>query len=582
MKKTFTLLLFSITVGLLIISCTNPGQNKPQTNFDKELAWWKDAKFGMFIHWGISTLEGFEISWSRSSYGPEKYDRLAQRFNPVDFDADKWISVAENTGMKYMVLTAKHHDGYCLWDSKVNSHNIMNSPYGKDVCAQLAEAAHRRGMRLGWYFSVNEWNDSTCNHKTLNHLYMEKMKGELKELLTNYGKIDLLWFDYEGNPAAADPQSIFDYCRELQPDIIINNRLYPLHPNESHAYVGSMGMYATPEQFIGGYGDVPWESCTLSATAGWSISYWAQPHPSKNLIWQVAGSVGGNGNLLMNVSPDSLGVIHENFIDTLKLVGKWIKQNDGAIYGTKGGPWKPTVSYVSTRKDKTVNLILQEGSDIALPYSSEIDFDKAYLLSNGEDVKTRISEDTIFFSIPESAKGASNVVIRLDMKSEADKIALIPPFSTSGSLAYNKKIKASSSLSDIYMHNPECANDDDPRTRWILGRRKDYDSSSVYGHNIHFTSNEGIAIYDDCGELEVDLEEDKEVSSFKVIPASNIANAYIEYEHNSKWKTAASYTQLANGSEWETTFSTPIKARKWRLRISGGSSQTGIKEFQLF
>ncbi|MCQ2155408.1 MAG: alpha-L-fucosidase, partial [Bacteroidales bacterium] len=187
-------ILFFIVSAMLLMSCS---QNPSAPDFSKQLQWWEEARYGMFVHWGISTMEGMEISWPRESFGPEKYDSLSLRFNPVDFDANAWIDAAEKAGMKYIVLTTKHHDGFCLWDTKTTEHNIMNTPYGKDVLKQLADAAHERGMRLGWYWSVRQWDDANCSNADpeLNNLYIEKMKTQLKEILTNYGKIDLLWFD---------------------------------------------------------------------------------------------------------------------------------------------------------------------------------------------------------------------------------------------------------------------------------------------------------------------------------------------------------------------------------------------------
>jgi len=568
---------YLVVLFALLLAC---GKAEVPTagEFDSELAWWKEARFGMFIHWGLSSLMGEEISWSRSGYGAEKYDRLALRFNPTLFDADKWVSVAEEAGMKYMVLTAKHHDGFCLWDSKANPHNIMETPYGNDVCKQLADAAHKRGMRIGWYFSCREWCDSTCSAKGLNDIYIEKMKGELHELLTEYGKIDLLWFDYEGNPSPADPKEIFDYCRSLQPDIVINNRLYPLHPNESHAYTGSVGMYATPEQFVGGYGQVPWETCsTSSSSRQWSIRFNDAPRPSADMIWELIGAAGGNGNLLMNVGPDSLGVIGDDYAAALKEMGDWIKANDGVLYGTVGGPWKPTPDCVSTRNGKTVTIISRHGADLALPYKDEIKFERAYVLSDGLEVVTETVQDTIFFKIPDEDKGKDNLAIRLDMENE--DIALISPFSTSGSLAYGKSCSASSSLSEDYMHCPSSAFDDSNATTWIAGRRADYDSSAFYGHLVHFTSPEGIAAFDSEGWLQVDLGKAESVSSFKVIVNSSIGHIELQCQKEGNWVTVASAGNVSG--TWENAIE-PSKAQLWRLDMSEGGSQFGIREFQLF
>lgn len=574
MKKIYVL--FAV---LFLLACQTTVAPRSEEAFSENMSWWKDARYGMFVHWGLSSLMGGEISWSRANYGAEKYDRLAMRFNPVNFDPDKWISVAEDAGMKYIVLTAKHHDGFCLWDSKANPHNIMTTPYGQDICRQLADAAHRRGMRLGWYFSCREWCDSTCGAEGVSDVYIKKMKGELHELLTSYGKVDLLWFDYDGYPCPADPAEIFEYCLSLQPDIIINNRLYPLHPNESHAYTGSVGMYATPEQFVGGYGEVPWETCSTSSTSRqWAIRFNDAPRPSEDMVWELIGAAGGNGNLLMNVGPDSLGVIGDDYVSALARMGDWIRKNDGVLYGTVCGPWKPTADYVSTCGPKGVNIITRHGMNLALPCTEKMNINSAYVLSDGSKVETIVRNDTVFFNIPSGNVGADNLVIRVEMENgEAGPVA---PFSTSGSLAYCKPSSASSSLSSKYMHCPSSAFDDSKATKWIMGRRQDFDSSAFYGHIVHYESPEAIAsTFDTEGWLEVDLCGEETVSSFKVVFDGVIGHMELCRKTGDLWETVAQADSVSG--TWEGTI-TPVSGGQWRLNIKGCANQAGIYEFQLF
>ena len=180
----------------------------PQQKADR-IRWWREGRFGMFIHWGPVSLEGTEISWSRGGerrgiegkgeIPVEVYDNLYRKFNPVQFNAKEWVSIARSAGMKYMVLTAKHCDGFCLWRSKVDDYNIGNSPFQRDVCGELASAAHEAGMRIGWYYSPMDWRDPDCRTER-NDIYVKKMQGHLRELLGSYGRIDLLWFDADGGP----------------------------------------------------------------------------------------------------------------------------------------------------------------------------------------------------------------------------------------------------------------------------------------------------------------------------------------------------------------------------------------------
>ena len=174
------------------------------------LQWWREARFGMFIHWGPVSLKGTEISWSRGAerrgiegkgeVPVEVYDNLYKEFNPVRFDAGTWVDLARSAGMKYMVLTAKHCDGFCLWPTGVEEYHIGKTPFQRDVCGELAEAARKEGMRIGWYYSPMDWRDPECRTES-NGRYVRRMQAHLRELLGNYGRIDLLWFDTDGGPA---------------------------------------------------------------------------------------------------------------------------------------------------------------------------------------------------------------------------------------------------------------------------------------------------------------------------------------------------------------------------------------------
>jgi len=202
--------------------------------YPERMQWWGDGRFGMFIHWGPVSLKGTEISWSRANSNPKcpnngpipvaEYDNLYQRFNPTKFNAKEWVAIAQAAGIKYMVLTAKHCDGFLLWDSKVDAYNIMHTPFKRDVCAELAKAAHEAGMRIGWYFSPMDWRDPDCRNEK-NAEFVQRMQEELRELLTNYGRIDLLWFDYDGRPSPWDQERTYALVKKLQPQIVINNRL---------------------------------------------------------------------------------------------------------------------------------------------------------------------------------------------------------------------------------------------------------------------------------------------------------------------------------------------------------------------
>ena len=568
---------------LALVSCNNGNKEGFKNPYEKDMAWWREARYGMFIHWGISSLMGQEISWSRNGYGAARYDSLALRFNPTDFDADKWIDVAEKAGMKYMILTAKHHDGYCLWDTKTTDHCITKSPYGKDVCAQLAEAAHRRGMRIGWYFSCRDWHEPDCSSESRNDVFVEKMKQQLTELLSNYGKIDIIWFDYEGWASPAKPREIFELVRSLQPEIIVNNRHCVLTPSESHSYVTDIAMYATPEQFVGAYSkNVPWETnSTTASSRQWSIRYGDVPRPVDDMIWEIMGAPAGNGNFLMNVGPDSLGVIPQAYAESLGQIGDWFRQHDGILYGTHTGPWKPAEQYFSTARGKSAYLLLKEGQNITLPYRKSLSF-RSIKADDGSDVAFNIHGDSITLTLPEALIGKRNVALRIEAGSALDEDPL-DKFSTSGSLAFQCPIKASSSMG-AYLHCATSAVDDDDYTQWLSGRKVEIDSIPLYGQSdTHFVNNRDKVgqYYETDATLEVDLRQTQSVSRFRILHGGDhpVGHITLEYQKDGKWETAASTNQF--NAEWTGTI-TPTEARHWRLNMQDGFMEFGIREFQLF
>ena len=368
--------------SILLALCAVAVAAQAQTSFqpDARLAWWRNARFGLFIHWGPVSLTGQEISWSRANSntncpndGPipaEVYDHLYQRFNPTNFDAGAWVDVARDTGMKYMVLTAKHGDGFLLWNSKVDAYNIGATPFHRDVCAELARAAQHKGVKLGWYFSEMDWRDPDCRSAN-NDRFNRKFQAELRELLSNYGKISVLWFDTDGRPSMWDPPTTYSLVRGLQPQILINNRLQ-MGSFDQWRHQGQLLTnedFYTPEQRIGAYDDkTPWETCMTIGTQ-WAWKPDDQIKSAAEVIHILAECVGGDGNLLLDVGPMPDGRIEPRQVEVLKQVGVWVKRNGESIYGTRGGPWMPTRAIASTRKGNTVYLhVLRWDADaIELP-----------------------------------------------------------------------------------------------------------------------------------------------------------------------------------------------------------------------
>ena len=338
--------------------------------YPERLRWWAEGRFGLFIHWGPVSLKETEISWSRANSNPkcpnqgkvpvEVYDNLYRQFNPIHFSGAEWARLAKAAGTKYMVLTAKHCDGFLLWPSEASDYNIARTPFQRNICAELARAARTQGMRIGWYFSPMDWRDPDFRTER-NALFVDRMQSEVRELLSRCGRIDLLWFDWDGHEPLYDQVRTYQIVKQLQPGIVINNRLDLGPSNDNRQILSPNADYGTPEQSISGYDDQrPWESCmTISRSGQWSWGGAKDGVKSyDSCLEMLVRCAGGDGNLLLNVGPMPDGRIAPEQADRLKELGAWLAKYGQSIYGTRGGPFKPGAYGASTRKGKTVFLHL--------------------------------------------------------------------------------------------------------------------------------------------------------------------------------------------------------------------------------
>lgn len=339
--------------------------NKVVEERTKRTQWYQEARFGMFIHWGLYAIPA-RGEWLRSveQLTKEAYEPLKDEFAAENYDPREWARLAKEAGMKYAVLTAKHHDGYCLFDSKLTDFKSTNSPCGRDLVREFLEAFRAEGIRVGLYYSVIDWRHPDfphygdmhhpmrkhpeCSNENRNFdNYLEYMFGQIKELLTDYGKLDVMWFDFSYGEMKCDTwkaKELIEMVRSIQPDVIIDNRL-----EGSGEDAGSIrtldptpysGDFASPEQMIPpagirdiGGNPIPWEAC-ITLNNHWG--YAAHDHhykSAKMVVHMLVECVSKGGNLLLNVGPNARGEIPEESVAILKEVGAWMKKNKKSIYG---------------------------------------------------------------------------------------------------------------------------------------------------------------------------------------------------------------------------------------------------------
>lgn len=396
-----------------------------------------DLRFGMFIHWGPVTLRGTEIGWSRRTQVPvEDYDNLYKEFDPVLFNADAWVKAAKDAGMKYLTITAKHHDGFCLWPSKYTSYNISNTPFKKDVVGALVTACKKAGIKFCIYYSVLDWHQpdypihiprgKDLDPKADISKYIIYVKNQLKELITSYHPY-MLWFDGNWEKPWTQEMAVdmYKYIKKLDPNVIINNRLGK-KTNHNVLTTESVGDYATPEQKVGKLNmDYPWESC-ITICHQWAWKPNDKMKSLKQCVQTLASTAGGNGNLLLNVGPMLDGRMEARQVERLSEIGDWLKIYGEAIYNTKGGPYKPDSIFASTRKNNKIYLhIFQStGNQFIIPSIPGLKILKAHFLK-GDAVNFKQDEKNIILSLPGKLPNENDAVIVLEMNGNVENIPVI-------------------------------------------------------------------------------------------------------------------------------------------------------------
>jgi alpha-L-fucosidase len=446
----------SFVAVLTVLALSSVSQAAPVRDFTNEspgqraqrMEWFNEARFGMFIHWGVYSVPAGE--WEgKTNYGEwfmeetkmpvSQYEKFAQQFNPVKFDAKAWVRMAKDAGMKYIVITSKHHDGFGMWRSDLTDWCIKSTPFQRDPLAELAAECKKAGITFCTYHSImdwhhpdyserRKWNDKATGEPNMDR-YVDFMKGQLKELITGYGPLGILWFDGEWEKPWTHERGVdlYNYVRSLQPNIIVNNRV-----GKGRAGMGGMdkgkgvGDYGTPEQEIPptGFGPgVAWESC-MTMNGHWGYNKHDQNWKSAEvLVRNLIDCASKGGNYLLNVGPTSEGLIPGPSVERLAAMGRWMKVNREAIYGTEASPFNRLTWGRCTKKvsGKTTTLYLHvfnwpaDGRLVVPGLKNPVQ--KAWLLADSKKKSLATSQTGkgAIVSVPKSAPDAiaSTVVLKV-------------------------------------------------------------------------------------------------------------------------------------------------------------------------
>jgi len=441
-----------ILASLLFVSMLGNAQknylNESKDVKDQRMQWWRDATFGMFIHWGAYAVPGGEYQgkivkgvgeWIMHSGNipvPE-YEKFVASFNPEKFNAKEWVAIAKNAGIKYIVITSKHHDGFCLWDSKVTNYDVMDAaPFKRDILKELSDACKEAGVKMCFYHSIMDWHQPDAeSKKSYAHQnsanpdfakYREQyLKPQLKELIQKYDPA-VIWFDGEWIPEWTEEQGkdLYNFLRNLKPDLIINNRVGKGRSGMQgmNKYKDAAGDFGTPEQeILEGTADADWESCmTMNDTWGFkkTDNNWKS---SENLIHNLIDIAAKGGNYLLNVGPTAEGLIPDASVERLKEMGDWININGEAIYATNSAKhYKEgdNIKYTLSSDGKFVYAIIVKapGESIDIKQIDLAPGSKIHMLGAKKALKYNVQDGVIHVNMPKQLPGKYAWVLKVEGK----------------------------------------------------------------------------------------------------------------------------------------------------------------------
>ncbi len=562
MKRT---ILISLAVWMVAAAMAQNGDGSAASRQnDPKMQWWKEAKFGMFIHWGIYSVPAGK--WGdKTTYGEwimhsakiprSEYSALAKQFNPTQFNADEWVKLAKDAGQKYIVITSKHHDGFAMFGSKADPYNIVDAtPFKRDILKELAEACRKQGMKLGFYYSQAqdwyhpggavsgnvEWDQT---HVADMNKYIDEIAiPQVKEILSNYGDVAVLWWDTPTNMTKEMTEKLAALTKPY-PNLITNNRLG----------AGMGGDLETPEQFVPatGFPGRNWEVC-MTMNGHWGYNAFDDRWKSTtDLLQKLIDIVSKGGNFLLNVGPNQYGIIPEVCQQNLREMGDWLKLNGEAIYGTQATPF-PYLSWGrATLKGQKLYLHVfdwPKDGQLKVPFSNKIT--KAYLLA---DAKTRLKvtagKDRYTIQLPAYAPDKIASVIAV----EFEGTPVVQPIPSQGAKVTATSTEVGSQTS--------FATDGDPKSQWKAAKGEK------------------------SATLEIDLGKPAGVQSLSLVepwhPWSGISQKMsLQYFDGKQWMNAlADFTSQGTGL---TLSFQPVTAQKFRLMIQNEKEPPAINELILF
>ena len=552
-KSNQILLLLGIS---LLLSCSSPV--KKEVVPEDHMQWWKDAKFGMFIHWGVysvpaGTYNGKQIpgigEWimNRGKIPVSEYKEFSKQFNPVKYDPEAWVKMAKNAGMKYIVITTKHHDGFALFDSKVTDWDVVDAtPYGKDLLKPLAKACKKEGIKLGFYYSqAQDWNHpggaasgghwDKAQDGNMDE-YIDKIAvPQVEEILSNYGDIAILWWDTPRDMTKERAEKLLPAIAKY-PNLITNNRLGG----------GYSGDTETPEQYIPatGFPGRNWEVCmTMNDTWGYK-SFDNNWKSTKDLVLKLSDIVSKGGNFLLNVGPTSLGEIPQPSVERLQQVGDWMKINSEAIYGTKANPFAYFPHGKATYKGQKLYLHIidwPENGRLNIPIQNKLT--KAYLLVDpNKQLEIKQDEKRITISVPAQAPDTLLSVIAVEFEGELNVLQLPTAGKTGSASSVDSKV-ALANLFDGNLKN-EWKPEPGENKAWV----------------------------------EVDLGEEVSIENFSVIEPWRLRNNHgqefqLQVKKGEKWITIIE--GKTNGTGHSQSFET-VTGRYFRLNLTGAKGEVPL------